>query len=181
MENQIVKVERAPISRNKTQLRSHYENQVEVIKNQFGDIDKMRIQLGLSQRQMAHLLMVDPSTWTRWLKQKKGAPPHIYRALQWLMIIREQLPDNAVIPVQPNNANTMKIAKQLDVQFFEKQMKEQDQKRNDTIDQLQLNLYELQNKMSGQSQTIKALFFTVLLLVGILVGRLLKSILIPAL
>ncbi len=181
MENQIVKIERVPTSRNKTQLRSHYENQVDVIKNQFGDIDKIRMQLGLSQRQMAQLLMVDPSTWTRWLKQKKGAPPHIYRALQWLMIIREQLPDNTIIPVQPNNTNTMKIAKQLDVQFFEKQMKEQDQKRNDTIDQLQLNLYELQNKMSGQNQTIKALFFTVLLLVGILVGRLLKTIFIPAL
>ena len=106
------------------------ENQVEVIKNQFGDIDKIRTQLGLSQRQMAQLLMVDPSTWTRWQKQKKGAPPHIYRALQWLMIIREQLPDNTIIPVQPNNTNTMKIAKQLDAQFFEKQMKEQKIKKN---------------------------------------------------
>lgn len=179
MENQIVKIERVPTSRNKTQLRSHYENQVEVIKNQFGDIDKIRSQLGLSQRQMAQLLMVDPSTWTRWLKQKKGAPPHIYRALQWLMTIREQIPENTIIPIQPNK--TMKIAKQLDVQFFEKQMKEQEKKRDDTIDQLQLNLYELQNKMSGQNQTIKALFFTVLLLVGILVGRLLKTILIPPL
>lgn len=176
IEKQIVAVERVPSPRNKTQLRNFYENQVQLIKDQFGDIDKIRQDLGLSQRQMAQLLMVDPSTWTRWSKQKSGIPPHIYRALQWLMIIKDQVPNHSAIPVR---SAQVKLAQQLDAQFFEKQ-KESEKKRDDTIDQLQLNLLELQNKMSGQNQTIKILFFSVLLLVGILVGRLIKSILLPS-
>lgn len=78
--------------RSKTSLRMHYEAQVSVIKNQVGNLEEIRGILGLSQRKMAQLLLVDPSTWTRWTKQGDEAPPHIWRALQWYMALREKIP-----------------------------------------------------------------------------------------
>lgn len=78
--------------RSKTSLRMHYEAQVAVIRRQTGDLESVRLGLGLSQRKMAQLLMVDPSAWTRWVKQKDEAPPHIWRALQWFMVLQEKIP-----------------------------------------------------------------------------------------
>ena len=78
-------LEQRPESRTSQALL--YASQVEDIKLRFGDIEVMRKTLGLSRRQIAQLLMVDPSAWTRWTKRKKGAPPHIYRALEWLMTL----------------------------------------------------------------------------------------------
>ncbi|MEZ0392584.1 MAG: hypothetical protein ACAH59_10225 [Pseudobdellovibrionaceae bacterium] len=76
----------------KSSHRMHYEAQVEVIRRQLGDLDEIRGKLGLSQRKICQLLMVDPSAWTRWMKNGDSAPPHIYRALQWYAILREKLP-----------------------------------------------------------------------------------------
>ncbi len=163
----------------KTSLRVSYDGQVALIKNQLGDLEKIRQDLGLSQRQISRLLMVDPSSWTRWVKKGDSAPPHIYRALQWLMIIREKLPGLGVVPVQ-DKSNSLKMASQLDTQFFENQMREAEKKREEGLDQLQLLVLDLQNRMSGQNRTIKTLFFAVLLLVGILIGRLVKSIFLPS-
>src|SRR4051812_48315320 len=55
--------------RAKSSHRMHYEAQVEVIRRQLGDLKKIRQNLGLSQRKICQLLMVDPSAWTRWTKQ----------------------------------------------------------------------------------------------------------------
>jgi len=78
--------------RSKTSLRMHYEAQVSVIQKQIGNLEEIRGVLGLSQRKMAQLLLVDPSSWTRWTKQGDEAPPHIWRALQWYMALREKIP-----------------------------------------------------------------------------------------
>lgn len=78
--------------RSKTSTRIFYEAQVEVIKKQLGDLEKIRLNLGLSQRKMAQLLMVDPSAWTRWNRENEEAPPHIWRALQWYMALNEKIP-----------------------------------------------------------------------------------------
>lgn len=67
-----------------------YEAQVEVIKKQIGDLEFVRTSLGLSQRKICQLLMVDPSAWTRW--QKSDAPPHIYRSLQWYLALKDKIP-----------------------------------------------------------------------------------------
>lgn len=72
--------------------RLQYEAQVEVIRRQIGELEKIRENLGLSQRKICQLLMVDPSAWTRWTKKGESAPPHIYRALQWYMILQEKIP-----------------------------------------------------------------------------------------
>ncbi|MBK9322512.1 MAG: hypothetical protein IPM97_06095 [Bdellovibrionaceae bacterium] len=78
--------------RSKTSLRMVYEAQVLVIKKQLGSLEKIRTDLGLSQRKMSQLLMVDPSAWTRWNKSGEEAPPHIWRALQWYMALQEKIP-----------------------------------------------------------------------------------------
>ncbi len=85
-------LEENPLARAKSSVRMHYEAQVEVIKRQLGDLEKIRETLGLSQRKICQLLMVDPSAWTRWVKNGENPPPHIYRALQWYMILQEKLP-----------------------------------------------------------------------------------------
>ncbi len=79
-------------ARSKTSLRMHYEAQVVVIQRQSGDLEKIRTDLGLSNRKICQLLMVDPSSWTRWTRQGDQAPPHIWRALQWYLILREKIP-----------------------------------------------------------------------------------------
>ena len=79
-------------SRPKTSHRLHYEAQVQVIKKQSGDLENIREKLGLSGRKISQLLMVDPSAWTRWTKHKDQVPPHIYRALQWYLILQEKIP-----------------------------------------------------------------------------------------
>ncbi|WP_413581520.1 hypothetical protein [Bdellovibrio sp. HCB288] len=78
--------------RSKTSLRMHYEAQISVLRRQMGDLESIRLGLGLSQRKMSQLLMVDPSSWTRWTKQGDEAPPHIWRALQWYLILNEKIP-----------------------------------------------------------------------------------------
>ena len=78
--------------RSKTSTRIFYEAQVSVIKKQLGDLEKIRTDLGLSQRKICQLLMVDPSAWTRWNRDHEEAPPHIWRALQWYMTLQEKIP-----------------------------------------------------------------------------------------
>jgi transcriptional regulator with XRE-family HTH domain len=79
-------------------LRMQYEAHVQVIRNQIGGLDTIRRELGLSQRKICQLLMVDPSAWTRWTKTTQlssgieSAPPHIWRALQWYMILQQKIP-----------------------------------------------------------------------------------------
>ena len=78
--------------RSKTSLRMVYEAQVSVIQKQIGDLEKVRTDLGLSQRKMCQLLMVDPSAWTRWTRGQQNPPPHIWRALQWYLSLQEKIP-----------------------------------------------------------------------------------------
>ena len=80
------------IDRSKTSLRMNYEAQVAVIKKQIGDLEAIRVDLGLTQRKMAQLLLVDPSTWTRWVKGGDNVPPHIWRALHWYLTLKEKVP-----------------------------------------------------------------------------------------
>lgn len=76
----------------KSEQRIRYDAEIELIRRRFGSLEDMRMALGLSQRKMAELIMVDPSAWTRWTKGSDGdAPPHVYRALAWYMELREKL------------------------------------------------------------------------------------------
>lgn len=79
-------------SRVTSSTRLNYQAQVDVIQDQIGDLENVRSALGLSQRKMAQLLLVDPSSWSRWTQKGDDVPPHIYRALQWYMILQEKIP-----------------------------------------------------------------------------------------
>lgn len=78
--------------RSKSAQRMNYEAQVEVIKGQIGGLDDVRARMGLSQRKMAQLLLVDPSAWTRWTSNEGQIPPHIWRSLQWYLGLQEKIP-----------------------------------------------------------------------------------------
>lgn len=90
--NPLLKSEFDATLRSKTSLRLIYEAQTQVIQKQIGDLETVREKLGLNARKICQLLMVDPSAWNRWTRPGHTAPPHIWRALQWYMIVQEKLP-----------------------------------------------------------------------------------------
>lgn len=65
----------------------------QLIRSQIGDIEEIRNSLGLSRRKMCQLLLIDPSTWTRWTTGKTTPPPYIYRMLQWGLAIMDKYPE----------------------------------------------------------------------------------------
>ena len=87
-----IRVEEPIEGRAKTSLKMRYEAQAAVIERQLGGLEGVRSKLGLSQRKMAQLLMVDPSAWTRWNRPDQRAPGIVWRALQWYMIMHEKIP-----------------------------------------------------------------------------------------
>lgn len=123
--------------RSKTSLRMHYEAQVSVIQKQIGNLDEIRGNLGLSQRKMAQLLLVDPSSWTRWTKQGDEAPPHIWRALQWYLALREKIP--GLTPQYFISTNPQVL--------HQKALKELDLERQERIENMENLTQKLQNLM----------------------------------
>lgn len=77
----------------KTSLRMKYEAEVQSFIKREGSLEDIRRKLGLSKRKVCQLLLVDPSAWTRWVKGASGAPPHIYRALEWYLLLQEKHPE----------------------------------------------------------------------------------------
>lgn len=77
--------------RARSSLRQRYEAEAKVIERRLGGLEEVRNTLGLSQRKMAQLLLVDPSAWTRWT-QGESAPPHIWRALAWYLALQDKYP-----------------------------------------------------------------------------------------
>lgn len=80
-------------SRSKTPLRLKYEAESRVFLGKFGGLENIRKNLGFSQRKIAQLLMVDPSAWSRWVKDPAKIPPHICRSLEWLLQLEGKNPE----------------------------------------------------------------------------------------
>jgi len=78
--------------KSKTALRMLYEAKSNLIRKQLGGLKGVQNKLQLSQRKLAQLLMVDPSTWTRWVKNEDSIPPHIWRSLEWYLALQDQVP-----------------------------------------------------------------------------------------
>lgn len=76
----------------RSSLRQKYEAEARVMERRLGSLEDIRAKLGLSQRKIAQLLLVDPSAWTRWTQDEGGAPPHVWRALTWYMALQEKFP-----------------------------------------------------------------------------------------
>jgi transcriptional regulator with XRE-family HTH domain len=85
-------IDKAGFSRARSSLRQRYEAEAKVIERRIGGLEKARESLGLSQRKMAQLLLVDPSAWTRWTQAGCGAPPHVWRALAWYLALQDKYP-----------------------------------------------------------------------------------------
>ena len=78
--------------KSKTSLRMLYEAKSNLIRKQLGGLKGVQSELQLSQRKLAQLLMVDPSTWTRWVKNEDSIPPHIWRSLEWYLALQDKVP-----------------------------------------------------------------------------------------
>jgi hypothetical protein len=78
--------------RTKTSLRMRYEAEARVWLEGRGGLEGIRGLLGLSQRKMCQLLLVDPSAWTRWMKNPHMVPPHVVRSLQWYWELQQKNP-----------------------------------------------------------------------------------------
>lgn len=85
-------LENSSTPRVRSSLRQRYEAEAKVIERRLGGLEKARESLGLSQRKMAQLLLVDPSAWTRWTQTDAGAPPHVWRSLAWYLALQEKYP-----------------------------------------------------------------------------------------
>jgi hypothetical protein len=79
-------------SRSRSSLGFEYEAQVQIIKQKHGDLEAIRHRLGLSRRKISQILMVDPSAWTRWTKKGEDAPAHVYRSLEWYLLLQNKYP-----------------------------------------------------------------------------------------
>lgn len=93
-------------------LKDMNRSEAQVIKEQIGDIEEIRMKLGLNKRKICELLLIDPSTWTRWSTGKTDVPPHIYRMLQWGLALMEGYPELHPMS-QFSNINSMKRTKEL--------------------------------------------------------------------
>lgn len=169
------------LSRSKTSLRMKYEAEVLAFTKDHGDLESIRRQLGLSKRKMAQLLLVDPSAWTRWTSKGGEAPPHIFRALQWYLLLQEKHPEyksslwlNAVSQPQMHPKEIENIKNQVidsaktrlfefdeqlrDEHFSEKRkMQNEVQKAHEKVNRLSLTLKKL---LMVQIATLAALVVT---------------------
>ena len=80
------------LAKAKTSMRLKYEAEAQVILKKFGGLTAIKTELGLSQRKICQLLLVDPSSWSRWLQDESKTPPHILRALEWYMALMDKYP-----------------------------------------------------------------------------------------
>jgi hypothetical protein len=78
--------------------RLRYEAETQIIRARVGNLEEIRTKLGLSRRKICQLLLVDPSAWSRWTAPGGDAPPHIYRALEWYLLLTEKDP-RALMPI----------------------------------------------------------------------------------
>lgn len=72
-------------------LRMRYAAETKVFRDQHGGLENIREKLGFSRRKMCQLLLVDPSAWTRWMKDEAKVPPHIYRSLEWFLALNQKM------------------------------------------------------------------------------------------
>lgn len=86
-------IEEPENERMKSPLRIKYEAEANVLRQKLGSLEEIRQKLGLTQRKMTQLLLVDPSAWTRWVRDESRVPPHVYRSLQWYLELIDKKPE----------------------------------------------------------------------------------------
>lgn len=106
----------------KRTLREEYLLEKEEIKFTVGDLEQIRLKLGLSQRKICQLLLVDPSAWTRWIQSSDGAPPHVYQALRWLIQLKDQNPRYLASPQLDSKMDRIKQTLHNKIKSLEEEM-----------------------------------------------------------
>ena len=97
-------------------LKMQYEAEVSLLIKKLGSLEEIRRALGLSQRKICQLLMVDPSAWSRWIRAGGRAPPHIYRALAWYLALENKYPALDVgfwLSAAPKNAMQTELPNEI--------------------------------------------------------------------
>jgi hypothetical protein len=142
-----------------TSQRLHYEAHVEVVRKQLGGLEEIRVKLGLSGRKLCQLLLVDPSAWTRW--KKEGAPPHIWRALQWYFIIQEKIPGLAPAYFLGRDPQIAAAETSQKLQDIEQKWQA---RQSQMADQLALQNLELKKQIENLQGAVKANRMTAMML-----------------
>ena len=145
------RLEASLVSKAKTSLRIRYEAESQMILKKFGGLSGIQVKLTLSQRKICQLLMVDPSSWSRWITDEAKTPPHILRALEWYLALNDKYPGFDVNFWLHSKAKTTNIlfdqtmTLQEDMQLERLQLSKQ-------IEDLQGQLKDLKNLVEEKSQ-----------------------------
>ncbi len=124
-----------------------YASQVQKIKERLGDLEGIRTNLGMSRRQICQILLVNPSAWTRWTKSPQGAPPHFYRALEWLIHIHSKKANHQ--NSQSLNSPTKSIVSEdLDHSNAVSNLKEGDLQDNNELANISEPVYKIRNNLT---------------------------------
>lgn len=147
--------------------RINYQAQADVIIKQIGDLEQIRKSLGLSARKISQLLLVDPSSWSRWTQKGDSVPPHIYRSLQWFMALQEKVPGLSASYFLQKDTHQIKKEIQLSVQsrldeIVFNSVKES-QRLEDDVRLLKDDLISALNEQKKLKARIKNLFFLLFL------------------
>lgn len=166
----------------RTSLRLQYEAEARVLRRQMGGIESIREQLGLSRRKICQLLLVDPSTWTRWTQDEDKVPPHIYKALQWYLVSLDKYPmlhplhqvSIAKEGIGMEKDNLVKERQKLErkLAFLEHQLQEQRTNLLNQTNAAQNQPSETQEKTQGVGLGWKMLLLFNTILILFFLGRL---------
>ena len=105
-----------------------------LIKKQIGDIEQIRISMGLNKKRMCELLLIDPSTWTRWCTGKTPVPPTVYRTLQWGLAVMDKHPE--FHPLMISRSNSINTSQTINKPRASNINKEADSFMHDELKQL---------------------------------------------
>lgn len=164
--------------RAKSSLRLKYEAETHVIERKIGDLESIRARLGLSQRKMAQLLLVDPSAWTRWTKGEDEAPPHIYRMLQWYLALEEKYPVldvnfwlNTVAQVtEKSELSVLTLSRQHDLESADRRFAASEQSLNEKLaDQLSKTTSRFHSLLAERENSLRR-YILVMSVVATFVG-----------
>jgi hypothetical protein len=78
--------------RNRSRTRIFNEASAELIRKRIGGLQGFINSLQLTPRRTCELLLIDPSTWSRWKANENLVPPHSWRAMEWYLALQDKIP-----------------------------------------------------------------------------------------
>lgn len=143
-----------------------YSNERKQVIQEIGDIETIRKTLGLSRRKICKLLLVDPSSWTRWTKEGNDAPAYIYRSLQWCLAIMEKYPEAHPI------VRSLSYEKENKVEALSRKLEDRIGLHKSIVFDVQMEVNQMKtenNKILKTNRDLKIIVILLLILISILV------------